>query len=124
MIAIDGTQYSFPCDITRTARITSSDVSGMLMNKKEYNDALATYYDYNIKMAVPINQMAKYATFFEQLSAPVPSHVFTLPYNQDYIDIIGKINSISDVYYGNRAGVAIWRSISFTIHALEPSKEA
>lgn len=124
MIIIDGIKYDFPCDIDRTARIVSSDVSGMLMNNKEYNDALATYYDYSIKLAIPINKMNEYAAFFEQVSAPVDKYTFTLPYNQGYIDIVGKISSVSDRYFGTRAGVAIWRGVAIEIHALEPSKEA
>lgn len=124
MIGIDGTFYDFPCDISRKARIVSSDVSGMLMDKTEYNDALATYIDYTIKLAIPIDRMGEYTTFFEQVSAPVDSHTFTLPYNQTSIDIIGKIDSVSDVYYREVNGVQIWRSVSISIHALRPSREA
>ena len=124
MIMIDGSRYDFPCDIDRTTRIVSSDVSGMLMNNKEYNDALATYFDYSIKLVVPIDRMNEYTTFFEQVSAPVDEHTFTLPYNQGYIDIVGKISRVSDRYFGTREGVALWRSVMIEIHALEPSKEA
>lgn len=124
MIAIDGAQYDFPCNISRTARIASSDVSGMLMNNVEYNDVLATYYDYSIKIAVPITEMNKYFAFFEQVTAPVNSHVFTFPYNDETIDVTAKVNSISDVYYREVNGVNVWRDIQLSIHALEPSKEA
>lgn len=127
MIGIDGIFYDFPCDISRKVRIVSSDVSGMLMDKTEYNDALATYFDYTIKLAIPIDRMGDnggYTTFFEQVSAPADSHTFTLPYNQTSIDIIGKIDSVSDVYYREVNGVQIWRSVSISIHALRPSRKA
>lgn len=124
MIKVDGTTYNFPCDISREARIVSSDVSGMLMNNTEYNDALATYYDYTIKIAVPITDMTDYAAFFEQVTAPVPSHTFTFPYNQGTKDIVAKVESISDRYFREVNGVQVWRSVQLNIHALKPSKEA
>ncbi len=123
MIWVDGTKYDFPCDITRTARIVSSDVSGMLMNRTEYNDTLATYYDYTLKFAIPINRMNLYAAFFEQVTAAVDSHTFTFPYNQSKIDIVGKVESVSDVFYREVGGVNIWRSVQMTVKALEPSKK-
>lgn len=124
MIKVDGTTYNFPCDISRKARIVSSDVSGMLMDNTEYNDALATYYDYTIKIAVPITDMNIYAAFFEQVTAPVPSHTFTFPYNQSTKDIVAKVESISDRYFREVNGVQVWRSVQLNIHALKPSKEA
>lgn len=124
MIKVDGTTYNFPCDISRKARIVSSDVSGMLMNNTEYNDALATYYDYTIKIAVPITDMTDYAAFFEQVTAPVNSHTFTFPYNQGTKNIVAKVESISDRYFREVNGVQVWRSVQLNIHALKPSKEA
>jgi hypothetical protein len=123
-IAVDSVWYNFPCDISRKARIVSSDVSGMLMNNTEYNDALATYYDYTIKIAVPIDDMNIYATFFEAVTAPVNSHTFTFPYNQGTKDIVAKVESISDRYFREVNGVQVWRSVQLNIHALKPSKEA
>lgn len=123
MIGIDGTYYYFPCDISRKVRITSSDVSGMLMDRTEYNDALATYYDYTLKFAIPINRMNLYAAFFEQVTAPEDKHTFTFPYNQNKIDIVGKVESVSDVFFRSINGVNIWRSVQMTVKALEPSKK-
>lgn len=124
MIKVDGIKYNFPCDISRKARIVSSDVSGMLMDNTEYNDALATYYDYTIKIAVPITDMTDYAAFFEQVTAPVNSHTFTFPYNQGTKNIVAKVESISDRYFREVNGVQVWRSVQLNIHALKPSKEA
>ena len=124
MIGIDGTFYNFPCDISRKVRITSSDVSGMLMDRTEYNDALATYIDYTLKVAIPIDKMNEYTTFFEQLASPVDNHTFYMPYNQTYLNFKGKIDSLSDVYFRKVNGVQIWRGVTINIKALEPSKKA
>jgi len=124
MIWIDSVMYDFPCDISRKVRIVSSDVSGMLMDRTEYNDALATYIDYTLKVAIPIDKMDRYTSFFERLAAPANSHTFRLPYNQDTIDIVGKIDSLSDVYFRDVGGIQVWRSVTVNIKALEPSKEA
>lgn len=124
-IKIDDTHYDFPCDISRKVRIVSSDVSGMLMDKNEYNDALATYIDYTLKVVVPIAKMKKdYTSFFEKLAAPVDKHTFILPYNQGEIKIVGKIDSLSDVYFRAVNGVQVWRSVTVNIKALEPTIRA
>ena len=124
MIEIDGSRYDFPCDITRTARIMSSEVSGMLMNLKEYNDALATYYDYNIHIAVGVNQMSRYAEFYEAVTAPEDEHTFKLPYNQGYITFKGMVTTTTDTRLREVNGVTIWKDINVSIRALEPAKRA
>lgn len=121
MITVDGTDYEFPCDITREAQIQASELSGMLLNKNYHNDPIGTYMQYTITMAIPVTMMAEYAELYEILSDPVAGHTFILPYNQSTIQINGRVETISDRYF-KKGGVAVWRGTSFVIIANEPSK--
>lgn len=121
MITVDGTDYEFPCDITREAQIQASELSGMLLNKNYHNDPIGTYMQYTITMAIPVTMMAEYSELYEILSDPVAGHTFILPYNQSTIQINGRVETISDRYF-KKGGVAVWRGTSFVIIANEPSK--
>ena len=53
-ITVDGITYDIACSIKRTAKVTDSEVSGMLMNKAFHRDVIATYLQYDVAMAVPV----------------------------------------------------------------------
>lgn len=121
MITVDGLDYEFPCDIERRAQIQSSDLSGMLLNKKYFNDPIATYMQYTITMAIPVTMMAEYAKLYEILTDPVAEHTFILPYNEGTTQIVGRVETVSDRYY-KKGGVAVWRGTQFVIISNEPIK--
>lgn len=123
MITIDGAEYDFPCSIGRTAEIESSSISGMLLDKTYFNDVIATYLSYDVSLAIPSGMEDDYAALYETLSAPVPEHVFMLPYNQGSIEVTARVASISDTFYREEKGVNIWRGISFNIVSTRPDKE-
>lgn len=126
-ITIDDVKYNVAVGIKRTANMTPSEISGMLLDKTYFNDVIGTYMEYEIQIAVPNGEEGSYASLYEVLTDPVADHRVILPYNQTYIEILGRISVVSDEYVGqSRADgglVNIWRKISFTITANHPSKE-
>ena len=36
--SIDGLEWQYPCQITREAKLTASDISGMMLDKSYFND--------------------------------------------------------------------------------------
>lgn len=122
MFTVDGMQWTFPCDIERVAEITSSEISGMLLNKNYFNDAIGTYLSYTVTIVVPFGSESTYNSLYEILTDPVDSHVFTFPYNSGTKTINGRIQSISDVYRRLPNGTAHWRGIKFTVISNTPYK--
>ena len=43
MLTIDGVVYDVKVDVRRTAEMTASDISGLMMDKSYFNDVLGTY---------------------------------------------------------------------------------
>ena len=126
-IIIDGIEYPMIVSVNRIAKITPSDVSGMMLDKHYNNDVLATYFEYEVQMAVPTGNEEDYTRLYEVLTAPVSEHTFVMPYNQRSLTLTARVETVQDTYYktegSSNAPVRIWKGISFTIVATRPSKE-
>lgn len=116
--SIDGVRYNLPCSFTRQANVKSSDISGMLLDKRYFNDVLGTYMQYSMQIAVPVGQEATYSQLYELLTEPVEGHIFEMPYNQRTLSITGRVENVSDARYKNT-----WRGIKFDVIANNPTKE-
>lgn len=119
MFSVDGIEYDVFCDITREAEIKLSEVSGMLLNKRYYNDPLATYLKYTITMAVPVTKMDQYAALYDVLTDPVASHRFVLPYNNTFVGFDARVETVSDRYF-KKGGTAVWRGTQFNVIVNDP----
>lgn len=119
MFSVDGVEYNVFCDIERQAEIKASEVSGMLLNKRYFNDPLATYLTYTITMAVPVTEMENYAALYDVLIDPVASHRFVLPYNNTFIGFDARVETVSDRYF-KKGGTAVWRGTQFNVIVNDP----
>lgn len=123
MFIIDGTRWPYPCKITRTAEMTASEISGLLLDKSYFNDVIGTYMRYEVSIAVPVRQQSIYTTVYELLTNPVDAHNFILPYNQGTIEITGRVTSVVDDYVRFPGGGVSWKGTRFTVIANHPTKE-
>lgn len=123
---IDGIKWEFPCTIEREAEVTSSDVSGMMLNKTYFNDVLGTWMKYKVAIAIPKGHEAEYVSIYEALSDPVSYHTFILPYNyqDEGLTLVGRVEVVSDVYVRLPNNKQTWRKTEFEIIANHPTKEA
>ena len=119
---IDNTEIDLPCTIERTAELSASNVSGILLDKSYFNDVLGTYMKYTIAIAVPTGKESLYASLYEVITEPTDGHSFLLPYNQTMVQITGRVETISDKYYREENGVKLWRGIKFEVIANHPTK--
>lgn len=122
MFTIDGLTWDIPCKIERTAEITASDISGLMLDKSYFNDVLGTYMSYTVSMVVPLNMRDEYERIYEAITNPVDGHTLVLPYNNDTIEITARIANVSDVYVRLAGGRNYWKGIRFTAIANYPTK--
>lgn len=123
MFTVDGMAWEIPCDITRTAEITPSDISGMLLDGSYFNDVLGTYMQYEVSVVPNPHDMGAYYSLFELLSQPVDGHEFVLPYNGDTIELTARVEEISDIYVRMPGGGVYWKGTEFTITSNAPTKQ-
>ncbi len=124
--SVDGMAWDIPCTIQRVAEVRSSDISGMMLDKTYFNDALVTWLKYTIAIAVPKGYEGEYAALYELLTDPVNYHEFNLPYNYDGsgVNIVGRVETVSDTYVRLPKGGQTWRKTTFEIISNTPTKEA
>lgn len=120
--SIDGIEWTVPCDILRTAEIKPSEISGLLLNKRYFNDVLGTYMAYEIGVAVPFGKEDEYTRLYEILTAPIGEHTFIMPYNQDTVTFLGRVENVKDAFVRIPGGKKYWKGLTFTAIANHPSK--
>lgn len=122
MFSIDGIRWPWPCDITREAEVKASDISGLMLDRRYFNDVLGTYMRYDVTVAAPPGSGEEYALLYETLTQPVDGHSFVMPYNRGEIELTGRVASVSDVYV-RRSGGALWKGLKFSVVGNHPSRE-
>jgi len=123
MLTIDGITYDVKCDIKRTAELTASDISGLMLDGSWFNDVIGTYMVYDISFTYPLWDKNKYASIIEVLTQPVDGHVFVLPYNNSTVQITGRVDEVADEYVRLDSGRDFWRRLAFTVTANHPTKQ-
>lgn len=123
ILQIDGVVYDVKCEITRTAEIADSDISGKMLNRTYFHDVDGTYLEYDIRFSFPLYNQGKYSAIIEKLYEPVPAHTFIMPYNQTTITIVAKVEIVSDDYLELENGTRYWRNTRFTISTNAPIKQ-
>lgn len=122
MFSIDGLTWDVPCTVERTANITPSEISGMLLDKSYFNDVLGTYMEYTVQVAVPFGREDDWNTIYEALTAPVDGHTCVFPYNGSTINITGRVESVQDGWVRMPQSHNYWKAIRFTVISNAPSK--
>lgn len=122
MITIDGAEWNVPCDLERTADITPSEISGMMLDKTYFNDVLGTFLTYDVRLAVPPTMESEYFQIYEALTDPVESHQFVLPYNGETIELTARVERVRDVYVLLTSRKQLWKGVEFTVIANHPTK--
>ena len=122
MFAVDGRMWPWPCAIEREAAVRPSEISGMLLDKNYFNDVTGTYMQYTVTVTVPPAQRDYYSTLYETLTAPVDGHRFRLPYNQGFLEVTGRVESVKDDHVRLPGGGLFWKGCKFTILANHPSR--
>lgn len=122
MLTIDGIMYDVKVDVRRTAEITPSDISGLMLDKSYFNDVQGTYMAYEIRLLYPLYNQDKYARLYEALTEPVDGHDFVLPYNNSTLALTARVETVEDEVLELDNGRIYWRSCRFSVIGNGPTK--
>lgn len=120
---VDGFEWDIPCTIERTAEVKASEISGMMMDKRYFNDVLGTYLKYTVAIAIPKGWENVYTGIYTILAQPQGFHTFTFPYNEDEVNITGRVETISDSWVRLPNGKQTWRKTTFEVISNVPTFE-
>lgn len=121
--SIDEFDWRIPCSVERVSEMTSSEISGLMLDKSYFNDVIGTYMKYDIKVEVPIGMEDEYAQLYKVLTDPVSWHTFILPYANGIVTVVGRVEEVNDIFTRMRDGSNRWRGLSFQVQANHPTKE-
>lgn len=123
MFTVDGVLWSLPCDIERVSDLKETDISGWMMDGQYFIDPQGQYLTYSVSLVVPRSSSSLYSSLYENLTDPDnPYHNFWFPYNQTQVNVIGKVDRITDTYVRDGESGILWRHTKFTVAATAPRR--
>ena len=116
-ITMDGKTYRvrviFP-SVEETARLVEGPNAGDMLSGRRERDLVGTYYDHTL--SVQPDQ------FFDDITAPVPSHTITMPHGQGTVTYDAMVSSARHVANGVIAGVRRWKGLQVSFEGLRPAR--
>ena len=122
LIKVDGVAYEvFDTKITRGFQILDGENVGRLMNGSMQRDVIGTYYNYTWELSP--SDYEEYDELYEVLSAPVDSHLITVPYGRNSTKTYeAYVTSGQDELIHTEDGDNYWDGLSIQFIAMNPSR--
>ena len=124
-ITMDGKTYRvrviFP-SVEETARLEDGLNAGEMLSGRRERDLVGTYYDHTLSVEPDPRYPQDYDQFFDDISAPVPSHTITMPHGQGTVTYEAMVYSARHVANGVIAGVRRWRGLQVTFQGIRPAR--
>jgi len=122
---IDGTPYPgvfVRTPIKRKATVRDGGNAGYTISGAYSRDVKGTYYTYSMTLDCMSVSADDYTALYQALTAPVNAHTVTVPYNQTTLQFIAMISTVSDNLVKRHNGINIWRNLTVTFTAIEPTR--
>ena len=123
-IVLDGKTYPHIhfVSIKRSFEVMDGPNAGRSLAGTMLRDVVGTYYNYSVEVDADDKYPEEYDEFYEDISAPVDSHVLTIPYGQttatfDAYATNGKDSLVAMMENQNR-----WGNLTFNFIAMEPKR--
>lgn len=125
IFSLDGIYYNlFVTKLERDGQVTDTEASGRVNDYSMYRDIIGTFYNYNLTIYPYSDDDADdYDTFYNEITAPVPSHTLVVPYGQETLTFEAYVTKAKDTLVV-RNGKNIWGSegLSLSFIAMEPQR--
>lgn len=116
-ITIDGTTYRVrvkPDTIRRIAALIEGPNAGDMFSGRHERDLIGTKYSYRLEIEPDWVKYADYDAFYDAITAPVDSHIVSLPFGQSTLTFNAMIETVEDTLIGKANGVNRWHGL--TVH--------
>lgn len=124
-IQMDGKTYRvrivYP-SVEETARLEEGVNAGTMLSGRDERDLMGTYYDHELSVEPDPRYPQDYDRFFDDLTAPVPSHVITMPHGQSSVTYEAKVSSARHTAAGVLAGVRRWKGLQVSFQGIRPAR--
>ena len=126
MLTLDGKDYRV--HVIYPSRVLSFEIvegsnSGQSLSYREIRDIGGTRYNYTMNVQPDPAHPEDFDAFFYAISAPVASHMVSMPFGQDVITFEAVVRSGRITDYGYRAGFRRWKDMQISLEAIEPQRK-
>lgn len=121
VFAMDGKEYAVSVtSLRRRAEVRDGGNVGTAMSGRRLRDILGTYYSYTMELAARELSVSEYDSLYEELTAPVDSHMIRMPYGQSVIEFEAYIEEVDDVLKAMRETRNLWGEMEITFSSMVP----
>lgn len=126
VFSVDGVEYPgvfVKSPIHRSFNVLDGENAGRTMDGRMQRDIIGTYYTYRLEFDASLSDPEEYDALFEALSAPVDSHIISVPYGQGSLTFEAYVangeDNLSRIY---RNESKKWDNLTVNFVAMEPQR--
>lgn len=124
VLSLDGKAYPnlHVVSLKRSFSVLDGDNAGRVMTGAMKRDIIGTYYNYSMEIDPVSSDLAEYDEFYEAISAPVDSHVLTVPYAQTTVTFDAYVANGEDELVSKNDNRSDWQNLSVNFVAMKPKR--
>lgn len=124
VLSLDGKAYPnlHVVSLKRSFSVLDGDNAGRVMTGAMMRDIIGTYYNYSMEIDPVSSDLAEYDEFYEAISAPVDSHVLTVPYAQTTVTFDAYVANGEDELVSKNDDRSNWQNLSVNFVAMKPKR--
>lgn len=123
-LSLDGKAYYnlHVVSCKRSFSVLDGDNAGRVMTGAMTRDIVGTFYNYRLEIDPVSSDLAEYDAFYENISAPVDSHVLTVPYAQSVLTFDAYVANGEDELVSRYGDRSEWQNLSINFVAMKPKR--
>lgn len=124
ILSLDGKEYPnlHVVSLKRSFSVLDGDNAGRVMTGAMTRDIIGTFYNYSLEIDPVSSDLAEYDAFYENISAPVDSHVLTVPYAQSVLTFDAYVANGEDEIVSRYGDRSEWQNLSINFVAMKPKR--
>lgn len=123
---LDGRKYNVTVPeggLKRSGKVLDGDNTKRGKSGRIIRDIIGTYYNYSMQVDTKNLDVKEYDKLYEELSAPVESHMIDVPYGQGSMRLEAYVSNVDDALILMQDGRNLWGGLTFNFVAMEPQRE-
>lgn len=125
ILSLDGKEYPnlHVVSLKRSFSVLDGDNAGRVMTGAMTRDIIGTYYNYSMEIDPVSSDLSEYDEFYEAISAPVDSHVLTVPYAQGTVTFDAYVANGEDELASKYGSRNEWQNLTINFIAMKPKRK-
>lgn len=122
-VQMDGRTYRvrvIHASIEETARLEEGVNAGDMLSYRHERDLAGTFYGHSMLVEPDPRYPEEYDAFFDAISAPVDSHIVTMPHGQGTVTYEAMVSEARHVSRGVVGGIRRWSGLSVSFSSIRP----